>query len=319
MICPQCGIANDNAAKFCSGCGRVLSQGVQNASTFRAEINLPGDPEEFYQAIVGPKNQDYYLQHFSRFDADGNAGTSWNWPAFFVTFYWLLYRKMWLYALLYFFLPYLVMIPVGIAAAMAGKSANVVIGTGYLLYFAGIFLLLPMYANALYYNHCKKKISETRSTSHDMQRQLGELSGKGGTSNVAVIIVFVLFFVFIIGIMAAVAIPAYQDYTTRSRLDQAATVGTNAAESVANYYYEHHQGPSSLAQAGFVAQLPPYIKEIGVDSQSIVVTITMAAAPIEGKSLQLVPSLDANNKIIWKCQSLEIQDRLLPRQCRQKQ
>jgi len=316
MFCPQCGNTNDNTAKFCSGCGSVLPQVVQNASTLHTEFDAPGNPEEFYTAIVGPKNQDYYLRHFSRFDRDGNAGASWNWPAFFVTFYWFLYRKMWLNALIYFLLPYLVMIPMGVAAAMSGKSAGTFIGIGYFLYAAGILLLPPMYANALYYKHCKKKISETRSSTHDLQRQLGELSGKGGTSNVVLIAVLVFALIAMLGIFAAIAIPAYQDYTTRARMAQAAVVGTNAAESVANYYYQHQQTPVSLAQAGFAAPLPPFIKEIGVDSQNSVVTITMATAPIEGKTLLLVPSFDANNKIIWKCMSQEIKDRYLPRQCR---
>lgn len=231
MFCPQCGKANDNTTKFCSGCGSVLPQVAQGASTPHSEFNARGNLEDFYKAIVGPKNQGFYLRHFTRFDSDGNAGASWHWPAFFVTFYWFLYRKMWLNALIYFLLPYLVIIPVGIAAAMAGKSANTTIGIAYLLYFVGMIILPPMYANALYYRHCKKKISETRSSTHDKQRQLGELSGKGGTSNVVLIVVLVFAIIAMLGILAAVAIPAYQEYTTRVHMVQAAAVGTNAAES----------------------------------------------------------------------------------------
>lgn len=317
MFCSQCGNANDIAAKFCSGCGIVQPQAAQDAHISPTKINAPSDPDELYKSIVGPKNQSYYLHHFSRFDDTGTTGASWHWPAFFLTFYWFLYRKMWRNAIAYFFLPYLVMIPLGIAAATAGKSAGTVTGIGYLLYLVGIFLLPPMYANALYYKHCKKKISEASASSHDLQRQLGELSGKGGTSNAALIVILVFAVVAIIGIMAAVAIPAYQDYTTRARLAEAATAGTNAAEAVANYYYQHQEVPNSLEQAGFVASLPPSIKEIGVNSQNAIVTITMVAAPIAGKSLLLVPSLDANKKIIWKCLSQDIQDKYLPPQCRQ--
>lgn len=317
MFCSQCGNANDISSKYCSSCGAALPHAVQNSPPPRIATSTPDNREEFYRAALGPNNQDYYLRHFSRFDSNGKASATWHWPAFFVTFYWLLYRKMWLNALLYFFLPYLVMIPFWLVAAVYENSSDAMIGMGYILYFLGIILLPPMYANALYYKHCRKIISEIRSSSHDMERQLGELSGKGGTSNVALIVVLVFAFISIIGILAAIAIPSYQDYTTRTRLAEATTVGKNATDSVANYYYQHQQIPSSLAVAGFVTPLPTSIRAIGVDSQSGTVTITMATSPIEGKTLLFVPSLDANNLIVWKCLSQEIQDKYLPLQCQQ--
>ena len=319
MFCPQCGNSNDISAKFCSGCGFTLPQIGQEAPNAHAGTKASSNQEEFYKAAIGPKNQSYYLSIFQRFENDGKAGVSWHWPAFFITFYWLLYRKMWRNALIYFFLPYLVMIPLVIIGAMAGNAANAVIGFGYFLYLVGIFLLPPLYANTLYYQHCNKKIIEAKASSHDMQRQLGELSGKGGTSNVALIIVLVFAFIAAIGILAAIAIPAYQDYTTRARLAEAASVGNSAAESIAQYYYQHQAVPSSLDVAGFTASLPSSVKNIAVDSQNGIVSITMATAPIEGKELLLVPSLDTNNQITWKCMSLEIPDKYLPRQCLQQQ
>lgn len=319
MFCSQCGNSNDSSARFCSGCGFSLPQIGQEATTSQARSNESENLEEFYKAAIGPKNQSYYLRIFQRFENDGKTGASWHWPAFFITFYWLLYRKMWRNALIYFFLPYLVMIPLGIIGAMAGSSADAVIGFGYLLYLAGIFLLPALYANALYYHHCNKKITEAKESSHDMQRQLGELSGKGGTSNVALIIVLVIAFIAFIGILAAIAIPAYQDYTTRARLVEAVSIADSAAESIAQYYYQHQAIPVSLEAAGFTASLPSSVKNIAVDSQNGVVNITMATTPIEDKKLQLVPSLDTNNQIIWQCMSQEIPDKYLPGHCRQQQ
>src|SRR4030067_3692978 len=209
MFCSQCGNANDIAAKYCSNCGSVLPQAVQNAPTPHAKINASGNSEEFYKAIVGPKNQGYYLHHFSRFDSTGKGSASWHWPAFFVTFSWFLYRKMWLNALIYFFLLGLVNI-LYVFAETAEKSGGTIIYKVYfLLYFVGIVILPPMYANALYYKHCKKKISETSASSHDLQSRLSELSEKGRTSIVGVVF-SVMQIIAIIGILAAVAVPAYQ-------------------------------------------------------------------------------------------------------------
>lgn len=272
--------------------------------------------EEFYKAILGPKNQDYYLRQFAKFDSDGKAGATWHWPAFLVTFYWFLYRKMWLHALVYFFLPYLLMIVLGIVGAAAGQSAGPLIGLGYLLYVAAIFIGMPMYANALYYKQCNKRIAEVRESSNEEQRQLGELAGRGGTSNVAIIIVFVLTFIFVIGILAAIAIPAYQDYVTKAKMSEAVSVGKNASEKVGAYFSQHQRAPGSLAEAGFVAQTSAGIKEVSVNSLDGVVTITMASGPVGGKSLLFVPSIDVNNQIVWKCMSTDIADRYLPKQCR---
>ncbi|OIR17860.1 fimbrial protein precursor [mine drainage metagenome] len=318
MFCPNCGNSNDNTAKFCSGCGSALPKSVKEESPTQAEINVPNNPDEFYKAIVDPKNQDYYLSQFSRFDSNGKVSASWHWPAFFVTFYWLLYRKMWLNAIIYFFLPYFVMIPLGVTGAVAGDSAGIVIGIGYILFLIATFLLPPMYADALYYKHCKKRIAEASVSSQNLERRLGELSGKGGTSSVALIFVLIFAFIAFIGILAAIAIPAYQDYTTRARMVGAVALGSNAADSVASYYYQHQEVPSSLEQAGFATPISPAVKGLSVNSENGTVIVTMSSPPIIGKTLLFVPTLDSNKKIVWTCMSQEIQDKYLPQQCRQK-
>ena len=49
--------------------------------------------EKLYRAAVGPR-ADFYVPLFLRFDQAGASGRSWNWSAFFVSFYWFLYRRM---------------------------------------------------------------------------------------------------------------------------------------------------------------------------------------------------------------------------------
>lgn len=317
MFCPKCGSANEDSAKFCSGCDSVLPQAVKDSSSTRTDIDAPLDAEEFYKAVIGPKNQEYYLRQFTRFDSNGKTNASWHWPAFFVTFYWFLYRKMWRNAIIYFLLPYLLAIPVGIVFAMAGKSADPIINIGYLVFVITAFLLPPLYANALYYKHCKKKMAEANTASQDIQRQLGQLSAKGGTSKVILIFVVIFAFIALIGILAAIAIPQYQDYTVRARVAGAVALGNNATTSVSNYYYQHQEIPNSLEQAGFTQPLPTDIKGLTVNRDNGVVAITMANSSIDGKTLQFVPSLDSNKQIVWTCMSQEIQDKYLPQQCRQ--
>ena len=318
MFCSKCGTSNDEAASFCASCGYALPQPGQAASMPQAQADESISDEEYYKAIIGPKNQDYYLRQFSRFDDEGKAGTTWHWPAFFVSFYWLLYRKMWLNALMYFIFPYLFLVLFGILGVAARGSAGLLILVGYLLYFVAIFILFPMYANALYYRQCKKTIAAVCSTSHNTQRQLGELSGKGGTSIVVIFVIFIFTFIAFLGILAAVAIPAYQDYTTRARTAQAMNIGRSAEEFVGNYYYQYKSFPRSLEASNFAASLPPSVKEISVDSQTGTITIMMnGAAAIGDKTILFVPSQDVGGQLAWTCMSEEIQDRYLPRECRQ--
>ena len=329
MFCTQCGNANNEAAKFCLGCGAAMQAGVHGsantpsmpASTAGSgEVGLEIPEEEFFKAVIGPKNQDYYLSQFARFDEAGKARVTWHWPALFVTFYWLLYRKMWLNAFLYFVAPYVIMIPVGIVAAIAGTSGggDSILAVGNLLFLGAVFLLPPLFANALYYRHCKKKIAEVRASTGEVQRQLGELSGKGGTSGVIIIFILAFVFIAILGILAAIAIPAYQDYTTRARTVEGTSVGKSAADAVANYYYSHQVVPSSLSQAGYVPSPSQAIRSVEVNGDSGVVSVIMAGPPIEGKALLLIPSIGANNQIVWKCASKDIPDKFLPHHCRQK-
>lgn len=84
---------------------------------------MPPVPDTIYEAYV-TKNAPYYLPRFANFeDLGGNFKVSWNWSAFFFTFWWFLYRKMYLATLVSLLLgavPFAVL-PVMIASGLAGN------------------------------------------------------------------------------------------------------------------------------------------------------------------------------------------------------
>lgn len=126
-----------------------------------------------------------------------------------------------------------------------------------------------------------------------------------------------LVMVAMIGILAAIAIPAYQEYTVRAQLVGVVATGRQAAAAVGNYYQVNGRIPKTLEQAGFVS--PPSavgVQSIGIDSNSGTVQVRVAMAPHTGKSIFLVPSLDANKRVVWSCGSKEIGAALLPPDCR---
>lgn len=56
---------------------------------------------ELYRAALGPLRRDYYLKAFTRFDAQGRTGPSWNPVAGLLTLNWLVFRGLWATALGY--------------------------------------------------------------------------------------------------------------------------------------------------------------------------------------------------------------------------
>lgn len=301
MNCPNCGRATEDDARFCPGCGQPLE-----ASAVYSTDNLR---LRQFQAVIGADNQAYYLERFDRFEQAGRAGSSWHWPAFFVTFYWLLYRKLWVPALLYFLSPYFLAIAVafvGTALGPDGATLAVLLWGGYMI---AIFVLPALYANALYYRHCCKKIAQAQATSPDLGLQLGPMAGKGGTSKVFLIVVaFAL--IALVGILAAIAIPAYSDFTQRAKTAEAWSYGEQASRAVMEFHDSHHRFPETLAEAGFMASQPRNVKAVRLERGTI--TLDM-----ERGSLSLVPSLDADQNLSWRCVPHDLARRQLPYNCRE--
>jgi hypothetical protein len=61
----------------------------------------------YYQQALGPRAE-YYLRQFEKFEHAGERWVAtWNWPAFFFSSAWFVYRRMSGRSLLNFFLPVL--------------------------------------------------------------------------------------------------------------------------------------------------------------------------------------------------------------------
>lgn len=313
MFCSKCGTKNDDSAMLCSNCGVAINQ-TNSSEVAQAELTH----DDAFKALIGGKNQDYYLNHFNKFEADGKTSATWHWPAFFVTFFWLLYRKMWLQAALYFFIPGIgITILVIILSFFVGESASLL----YIPYYLAIFILPAMYANAIYYKHCKNEITQISRYKLSADKTLDKYIQNGGISIAGILVPFVLA-IPIIGILAAIAIPAYQDYTIKAKLMQTYTIEQEVANLVDNYYNQHQALPTSLTEAGYTTPLPPYIQSLTINQEDGTIVANLSGAIINGKTLVLAPTKGENNTIYWNCHSggnhgEEIKDKYLPAKCKQ--
>lgn len=96
--CEACQQENPDDAKFCRQCGGAFTI-VESI----AESSVPPSEDQLWRSFIGP-NADRYLETFKKFSGPGGPrfALTWHWPAFlFEPFLWFLYRKMYLYALVY--------------------------------------------------------------------------------------------------------------------------------------------------------------------------------------------------------------------------
>lgn len=95
MICSRCGKEAREGGCYCPYCGAEYS----NLSA--EETDLIRDSE--FKAFIG-NNSEKYLKKFKKFTGKGVAtfALTWHWPAFFAGGWWLLYRKMYFWALVAF-------------------------------------------------------------------------------------------------------------------------------------------------------------------------------------------------------------------------
>jgi type IV pilus assembly protein PilA len=282
-------------------------------------------------SVAVAKNTDYFLPKFERFDSGGSR-VGWNWPAFFITGPYFLYRKMWLPGFLYIFYPWILMIPLGIVVALIPTSAAVIVGIGFLLYFAS-WILLPMYANSLYWSKIRGLIDDLpRSVASQPDKRERRLERNGGTSIVVPLIVFLFGGVFGAGMLAAISIPAYQDYSIRSQINEGINLSRGAKATVAEYFAQHNAWPADNAEAQYSSTDGKYTESILIDQGSVIITYGGSAnQKLKGGRLALVPGVTLNGDVVWVCgdgptpagvtlsegpRGIEVEEKYLPKNCR---
>lgn len=158
--CQSCEQPNPDDARFCQQCGSPFS-----AQSHEAATPLPLEEAQLWRAFIGP-NADRYLEQFHKFTTGGTPrfALTWHWPAFLVDpFLWFLYRKMYLYAVVYAVGPVL-------SVYLTGD------------YTVGIVwrIIAGASANYIYYWHVKEHLARIRAGVHDSAAQDPLLRDLGG-------------------------------------------------------------------------------------------------------------------------------------------
>lgn len=89
-------------------------------STSKLDTSQGNATAALYSAAIGPISVDYYLPVFTRFEAPGRLRLAWNWAACLYTVNWMIFRGLWLAALVY--------------AALVGGAVLLLFGLGRMIF-----------------------------------------------------------------------------------------------------------------------------------------------------------------------------------------
>jgi type IV pilus assembly protein PilA len=98
----------------------------------------------------------------------------------------------------------------------------------------------------------------------------------------------------IVGILAAVAIPAYQDYLNRSKVSEVSAALGACKTGVQEFAAAKNALPDTVADAGCNAGGTQYVTKLTVADGKITAEMRNIVAGVNGKTLVLTPTSDAN-------------------------
>jgi type IV pilus assembly protein PilA len=116
----------------------------------------------------------------------------------------------------------------------------------------------------------------------------------------------------IIGILAAIAIPAYQDYTTRAQVTEGLNLAASAKAAIAETYTSTGAWPASNISAGLgsaAAIKGKYVDQVSVAANRITITFRNTAPVnngIRNATLFITAGTSANGDVAWQCGSKQM-------------
>ena len=119
----------------------------------------------------------------------------------------------------------------------------------------------------------------------------------------------------IIGILAAVAIPAYQDYTTRAKITEGIAAANAARTTVSEYRISTANWPNNATSAGYTSPDSQYVSAVAINNSTITVTFKAAAGVAAGSTIIYAGTVDAGS-VEWSCNGGDVEAKYRPANCR---
>lgn len=139
---------------------------------------------------------------------------------------------------------------------------------------------------------------------------------KSGSSAWVWLIVGLFLMIMVVGILAAIAIPAYQDYTVRAKVNQTLLEAEAIEMEVEDFIQRTDFVPNSAIDMG-LEEVGQFTHSSWVITENAVITITFddGVSVIAGETLTLVPYLQ-DEQLIWDCTGGTVVPKYRPQECR---
>lgn len=203
VYCTKCGAQNANTSLFCSKCGNRLSTSpTAQAPVFQQSNPSNANPYAYVaqqgaayycgsdnttlgydntgidadvQKLVGVKSE-YYIPKFQEMKAH-NKKNAWNWPAFLIAPYWMIYRKMYAYG----------------AGVLGASLILSLLGTniGSLLSLCA-YIAIGIFGNYIYLSFLEKKAIQAKAMSEPYKTQF--IVQNSGVNSAAAILAAIGYF-----------------------------------------------------------------------------------------------------------------------------
>ncbi|NND00453.1 MAG: pilin [Gammaproteobacteria bacterium] len=110
----------------------------------------------------------------------------------------------------------------------------------------------------------------------------------------------------IIGILASIAVPAYRDYTIRTRVGETASVYYPVKTETAVYYSENGALPIALGSMARIAQTPEsyagdYVASLSMSNGQVTVSLQSSTklGSASGQAIYFTATVGSRNAINW--------------------
>jgi type IV pilus assembly protein PilA len=119
----------------------------------------------------------------------------------------------------------------------------------------------------------------------------------------------------IIGIMAAIALPAYQDFTIRTKVSELVLAASAYRTTVAE---KAQQAGGVLASAGVGLTITPSGKVVSgsITDGGIITVVGNASTVGTTVTIVLTPTLGSDGKVVWTCSTDPNTFKFVPGECR---
>ena len=259
------------------------------------------------EAAIG-RNAGYYLRRFEKIDSGRRIG--WNWAAFFMSAAWFSYRGMGGWAALNLAAPWLALVLMAFTIPFAGIAGVIIL---LLIYPVAFFMLVPMYADVLYYERIKRSVAHVSDG--------GKPSSPTRPASAAVVGATAIL---LPALVAAIVVPANMGYASRSQMSEAISLMGGAKTPVAEYFADKGRWPDDLKEvagntSGRYTERVEITSGAGAAKGPLVITATMKASgvhsAIAGKTVQ-ISTEDGKTWICTRGPVNGVEERHLPAACR---